>query len=194
VEEGQAPAGGSVAGETSEPNFDADAARQEVDVAVDVTANSDAFSGLDKGGEGKLEVSSSQSQISSSKSQISNLKSGTGSPQFESGGSQSESTDTEPRIETAKSQGPGFSDRVETKSEILNSRSEIRPPENELGRPEAQDGTTGANMIGKGLAASALMLRLAVPGDSDRGSGHALAGVDQIHSVQSASRPLPRSP
>jgi hypothetical protein len=45
------PATESVAGETSEPNFDEDVIRAEKEYPVDVAANFGGFSGLDKGGE-----------------------------------------------------------------------------------------------------------------------------------------------
>ena len=45
-----------MAGETSEPNFDENVLTAKSSVAVDVTANSGAFSGLDKGGESQSEI------------------------------------------------------------------------------------------------------------------------------------------
>jgi hypothetical protein len=185
------PSGDSV---TSEPNFDQEVIGKENGVAVDVTSNSDEFLGLDKGGEGKAEISNSQYQISSSQSQISNLESETGSSESECGGSQTKSTDAEPRIETAEAQGPGLGDRAETKSEILNSKSDVRQPELEMERLEAQDGRTATTMTEMIPPASPWVQGLAVPGDSERGTRPPLAEIDQGHAGQSVSRPLPRSP
>jgi hypothetical protein len=50
------PAGGNVAGETSEPNFDENVRNEESSAAVDVKANSFASSGLDKRGESQFEI------------------------------------------------------------------------------------------------------------------------------------------
>jgi hypothetical protein len=180
------PTGGNVAGETSEPNFDENVLTAKNPVAVDVTANSGAFSGLDKRGEGKDASQNPKSEIRNPKGGLevqgeANVRGAT--------------RDRNPARSIEKPEPHGLSER---KSKRERRRMRLESERKEVERMVEQllmaGETSATKIIEKVLAASPRVRGLAGPGPLKRGQSQALAGDDQVDTGRSASCPQTRPP
>jgi hypothetical protein len=178
--------GGNVAGETSEPNFDENVLTAKSSVAVDVTANSGAFSGLDKRGEGKGASQNPKSEIRNPKGGLevqgeANVRGAT--------------RDRNPARSIEKPEPHGLSER--------RSKRERRRIRREMERKEVErrvqkllmaGETSASKIIEKILSASPRVRKLAGPGALKHDHSQSLGGDGQVDSGRSGTCPQTRPP
>ena len=183
AEAGEVDGGGGVAGETSEPNFDENVLKEESSVSVEVTADFNGFSGLDKQGEGTTASQNPKIEIQNPKSEMEGLN---------AHGEADVRGSTEDRNSArviGKPESRGLRER--------RSNRERRRMRREMERKEVErriekllmvGGPSAKKMIEKVLAASPRVRRLAGLGTVKRDHSHPLAGDDRGDSGPSASR------
>ena len=183
-------AGGCVAGETSEANFDENVVREETSATVDVTANFGEFSALDKGG---ASAESGGRRTEDRGRREGEPSAGGGLEEVGICGASWDAGSAKSRIANPGTQALPV--RV-SKRERRRIRREMerREFEKRIEKLRTAGGASAAKMIETVLAASPRVRGELGFGDSKQGASDPLAGADRDRSGRSSIGQRPRSP